>query len=434
MARKISGKILAIFLIVIFAMSSLGVVFSFMGTRVPRADLIVVYDNVTQRAAEEIAKFLRSTYNLTVRLMPADALRVKFRAYPVVLLGPNFDRNKLLRSGLAAFIVRGPDNAPMIPYEIVTQLAARLVAHGAINATPYHFLVNATLYIVEGESPAARVNTSNLARFMSSIVSFASMLFAARIGYSVAVLTPQEAAKKGIPVDALSVLPALVVKSKANLTRGTMSVVKLSNGYYTLVPSMQLQVDSLLSQVGLVAGYERSLSPPNTTGLIMYGKGNTPVKAVIYWDYLCPFSAMFAKTVLPELVKAAEEGLVTLYFADLVIHPQAFKLHSMAHCVYDRYGAKKFIEYSLEAFNAVLFGYARNTTMLSKFEDKLARKYNVTGCNAGINADDAKRLGVQGTPTVVAWSDRYNRLVYIVGVRPASLYINTLKWLAGASK
>ena len=435
MARKSSGKILAIFLIVIFAISSLSAVFSmFRGGALQRADLLIVYDSATKKTAQELAKFFENAYNLTVRLLPASDLRVKFRAYPVVLLGPGFDRRKLLVSGLAAFIVRGPRGAPMLPYELTAQLAAQLAAHASLNTTPYHFLVNATLYIVEGESPVARINKTLFPRLMPAIVSLASSVFAARVGYSVAVLTPEEAAKQGIPVDTLSVLPAFVAKSSANLTQGTMSVVPLGNGFYTLKPQVQLRIDDLLSQAGLITGYERALQPPNVTGLIRYGSTAAPVKAVIYWDYLCPFSAMFAKSTLPQLVKEADKGLVTLYFADLIIHPQAFKLHRYAHCVYQKYGAKKFIEYSLDAFNAVILGYAQNMTRLASFEEKLARKYNVTNCNANINADDAERLGVRGTPTVVIWGKKYKRLIFIVGVRPADVYIETFKWLAGASK
>ncbi|AEM38946.1 hypothetical protein Pyrfu_1078 [Pyrolobus fumarii 1A] len=390
-------------------------------------DLYIIYDDKTLNAAEALAKFFRQ-YNLTVELMPASKLNVEFRAYPVVLLAPTANTNRLQSLGILSLVVRGPEGAPMLPYDLVLQIITKLDAQGQIKGLPMHILANATIYFIEGESPAGKLNRMIFANMFTGMLPLFRALFAANISIATRILNITEAKAMGIPVENLTILPAIVAESRYNLTQGTLTVVHLSGDFYTLAPWAMRQLANILATSGVTEGVEVLETPPNTTGLITYGRPEAPVKAVVYWDFLCPFSARFANETLPSLVAAAKQGRLELFFADLIVHPNAFKLHQMGHCVYEKYGQETFVKYAREAFKAVK--YATNATLLSSFREELAKKYNVSNCDASINPDDAQRLGITGTPTVVLWSDGYKRLIILVGVKPVSIYERTVNWLA----
>ncbi len=418
----------AVFLIFAFVAPAIGWLLGSGASTARHTDLYIVYTPDTRASAEALAKYLER-FNLTVELRPASDFRVQFRAYPAVLIAPTADPKRLASLGLASMVVRGPEGAPLLAYDIVLQLVRQLEATGAINGTSIHFNANMTLYIIEGVSPAARVKSgAEAAKTLVGLIPFFEAVFAAKSPVAFSVINVTQAREKGIPVDQLKVLPAVVAESEANLTSGTLLVERLAGNYYTLVPDAMVQVDQLLSRVSVVDGYEVMEQPPNTTGLILVGNPDAPAKMVVYWDFMCPFSARFNAEVVPLLARLAERGTISLYFADLLVHPQAFKLHQLGHCVYQEYGAEKFLEYASKAFRAASIG--GNATQLNKLVEELEAEYNVTGCNAQLADGDAARLGVTGTPTVVAWSDKYPRLVFIIGVRDAKLYKELAEWLA----
>ncbi len=427
--QKILWGFIAGFLIFAFLAPAIGWLLGRNTPTANRVDLLVVYDDKTRSAAKALAEFLEGL-NLTVELRPASDFKVHFRAYPAVLVAPTADLRRLDQLGITRVLVRGPEGAPMLAYDVVLQLLQQLDARGMINGTVASYYANMTLYVIEGESPAARLAKSDkTVKTLIGLIPLFESLFAAQMPVAISILNVTQARAKGIPVDQLPVLPAVVAESDANLTQGTLMVLPLGDRYYTLNAHAAMLLAQLLAQNGVAEGYEYATEPPNTTGLIRVGEPGAPVEAVVYWDFLCPYSARFDAEIMPVLARLAENGTLTLYFADLLVHPQAFRLHQIGHCVYEKYGPEKYLEYAHEAFRAVTF--AANATKLEEYANELAEKYGVAECEAQLADGDAQRLGVTGTPTLVAWSKRYDRLVFIVGVHPAGVYTETIEWLAG---
>ncbi len=438
--HKLLWGSVAAFLIVAFV---LPVVSNLVAPRTPPADLLVVYTSDTKRAAQVLADYLERNLTFRVKLVPASALKVEFRAYPVVVVENPLafrERGHQQLVQLVRLVQSGEQRVPILAYDAVLGLLYTL-AHRYNLTKPFSIQPSATanLYVVTGGDPATKP-AATIANVLTRLLPSLESIFAAKIPIGFTVLNVSEAHAHGIPVDRLNLLPAIVVKSKANLTSGTISVVSLGNGYYTLAEPLLRQLVAYLQGSGVIKGYMVRAQPPDTNGLIRIG-GEAPVKMVVYWDFLCPFSARFANTTFPLLVRYAERGLATLYLADLLIHPEAFRLHKLAHCVYEKYGVKKLLEYIRDAFHAITvveeaLRKNKNADINKVIEDyvkKLMEKYGISSCNATPVDGGAKLLGISGTPTVVMWGGRIPAgwLVVITGAQPPMVYVEELQWAAG---
>ena len=433
--RKLAWGALAILLIVAFVAPVLSYL---VGGRnpAPPADLLIVYDEKSEGAAKLLKQWLETSLkNVKVEMVPASDFKVEFRAYPtVIVMNPRAAANAGLMRLVRIYQV-GDRSVPILAYDAVLNLAYMLSMQHGGNATP-SYRYNASLYIIDGWGPGASLQVK-AAQVIPAIIPLLEALFAAKLPTSFVELNYTQAKKIGIPVDELQVLPAFVVKSSYNLTNGMAFVESLGNGYYTLSPSVIRQLDDQMIQLGFIRAYEVRALPPDTTTMIQLGNSTAKVKVAVYWDFLCPYSRKFERESFPTLLRYAKEGLVTLYLADLLIHPDAYKLHELAHCIYEKYGEEKLLSYIPKAFAAIDVVAGKNGNMtLDQYVERLAREFNVTDCNYTLPTpmeNGAEELGIRGTPTVVVWGGRLPEgwVAVIVGAQPPITYQEYIDWALG---
>ncbi len=432
--KKILWGMLAILLIVAFVVPVLAYLIGGR-TPAPPADLIIVYDDKSKGAAQLLADWLQKTYkSLTVKLMPASQFKVEFRAYPTVLVMNPAKVAKTSLFQLVRVYQVGDKRVPILAYDAILDFAYILSMQKGGNAT-ISLRYNASLYVIDGFGPGAGFQAV-AAKVMPTLIPLLDALFAANLPVAFVELNYTQALKQGIPVDKLQVLPAFVVKSKYNLTDGTAFVTYLGNGYYTLSPGVMKQLVEQMVQAGFIRVYEIRASPPSTASMMLIGNRSAPVKVAVYWDFLCPFSKRFEEESFPVLLRYAKEGRIALYLADYLIHPEAYRLHQLAHCIYEKYGVEKLLEYIPKAFAAVNIEFGKMNMTLDEYVDKLAKEFNVTSCNYTLPtpmANGAQELGVRGTPTVAVWGGRLPRgwVALIVGAQPPIVYREFIDWALG---
>ena len=432
--KKLLWSIFAILLIVAFIAPVLAYL---VGGRTPAppADILIVYDDKSKEAAQLLEKWITSNYKgLSVELVPASKFKVEFRAYPTVLvMNPQAVAKTQLAQFLRVYHVGGR-SVPILAYDAMLRLVNLLSLHSGGNAT-ISLRYSASLYIIDGYGPGASLQVVT-AQVVPALLPLLEALFAAKLPVAFVELNYTQAKKMGIPVDQLQVLPAFVVKSDYNLTDGTAFVTYLGNGYYTLVPSVMRQLDEQMMQVGFIRVYELRVTPPSTAPMMLIGNATAPVKVAVYWDFLCPYSKKFEEESLPVLLRYAKEGKIALYIADYLIHPEAYRLHQLAHCIYQKYGAEKLLEYIPKAFAAINILTGKYNMTLDEYVERLAKEFNVTHCDYTLPtpmANGAEELGVRGTPTVVVWGGRLqgNWVAVIVGAQPPIVYREFIDWALG---
>ena len=432
--KKLMWSIFAILLIIAFVAPVLAYLIG-GETPAPPADLLIVYDDKSKAAAQLLEEWITSNYKgLRVKLVPASQFKVEFRAYPTVLvMNPQAVAKTPLFQFLRVYHV-GDKSVPILAYDAMLDLANILSLRSGGNAT-ISLRYNASLYIIDGYGPGAGLQVVT-AQVVPALLPLLEALFAAKLPVAFVELNYTQARKMGIPVDQLQVLPAFVVKSDYNLTDGTVFVTYLGNGYYTLAPSVMRQLDEQMVQAGFIRVYELRVTPPNTATMMLVGNASAPVKVAVYWDFLCPYSKKFEEESFPILLRYAKEGKVALYIADYLIHPEAYKLHQLAHCIYQKYGAEKLLEYIPKAFAAIDILMGKSNMTLDEYANMLAKEFNVTHCDYSLPTpmvNGAQELGVRGTPTVAVWGGRLpsNWVALIVGAQPPIVYREFIDWALG---
>ncbi len=132
----------------------------------------------------------------------------------------------------------------------------------------------------------------------------------------------------------------------------------------------------------------------------VYGQDNAPLHVQIFLDYECPFSQLYVRTVLPELLKRED---VRLEFHDFPLpnHPNAYQAAQAGRCAAQQGG---YIEFLL-----ALAGYqtpdskaiTEATQAAGLNVEELLQCIPTEESSGKIDFNAGQQAGVDGTPTTV---------------------------------
>jgi protein-disulfide isomerase len=181
---------------------------------------------------------------------------------------------------------------------------------------------------------------------------------------------------------------------------------------------------------------------PNVTGHPRLGSGR--VHVAIFEDLACPVCAAFYGSVMPALVKLAENNTITLHFMDLIVHrvDNVTKAHEILLCLYRKTGnGTLYCHLVSEAYRVLRLyserGGAGYTSWLGEFAANITRRYDITlsGCPNAIrdvekSTMEAVHIGVLGTPGFVFWKDGFKYGIVVQGYHGIDFIREIIDWLA----
>lgn len=376
----------------------------------------IVYGPGQEKLAEWLDTLLRNEpilANASFCRIPVDSLGVKLRVLPAVLVRvANTSSEPLNRILDYNTSIQG---FHPVKYNIIT-VFTQLRAPADLPKPVYN--VNASLIVVQGLIPEARINTSRLGD--ERILDMFSAFYAARI-VEVREIEYTEAEKLGLSG---IVRPTVVAYSSEDLANSTESIVRITGDYYGLEEGL---ARSLLSSLGLVEVFEVPNGVVNVAGHPSIGHG--PVHIAVFEDFACPYCAKFYREVLPEIMGMVEAGRVTLHFMDLIVHGWVERLHALLYCYYNKTGnASAYLEYARKI-------YAIFETEGSKGLEGVVKELEPYSCDYGLQAviessKEALAKGLTGTPSFVLWREGSSVAYYVTGYRDARFFTRIIEDLS----
>ena len=219
-------------------------------------------------------------------------------------------------------------------------------------------------------------------------------------------------------------------------------------------PLTKEQGDAILNELRAIRGLlERPAAPPVPTampenntpvkvdvkGAYSVGRADAPVTVVAFIDYQCPFCKRFDAQTYPELKKRfIDTGKVRFVVKDLPLemHPYAQKASEASYCAADqgKYWPmrEKLIANTEKLDSAALAVYAHEIGIKAEaFKNCLGSgKHAATVKHT---ADQARELGISGTPTFVIAKGGGDSVtgVKLVGAMPFAQFEQKINALLG---
>jgi protein-disulfide isomerase len=379
--------------------------------------LAIVYAEGQEALADYLAEsFLQNLApyipNLTICKVPDKGMSMGLRVYPSI-----FVKGGALPPDLMSFVLddREVNGFKLLSYEVGSFIIMR-IASGKPDLPKPIYTVSGTAVVVQGKLPPARVDPEILRSDM--IRSFISAVFAANISEVKVVDEPPE----GIHVVGY---PFLYVESSYNLNDGAVTIDRIGDNKYIAGP---LNFADYLTMMGFIDAYEidanQSLIPDKHPAL-----GSGSIHVIVYEDYACPYCAMLYRDTMPMLVELASQGRITLHLADFIVHddPSVWEAHTMALCKYLSTGdPREYYDLTSEIYRKVdeIYSKAGDPVQvfneLEKVASSLREELGSSDCTEAEElVHRSHEIGVRnafpGTPTIVIWSEGYDRALVIVG-------------------
>lgn len=396
--------------------------------------LAVVYGPGQERLAEQLVKLLRSQLasdlprDTRYCSVSADTLQTKLRVLPAILVRADNVSERLTKIIDYSTSIEG---FHPVRYDVVSVFAYQVAINTALPTPTYN--VEATLVVVQGSIPEARVDVEKL-KENKRVMDMLAALFAAKIT-DVKEVSAEEAEAMGINLD---VRPMVVAYSREDLTQGTESIVRLTSNYYGLESAdLRKTILYVFTSQGLTRAFETINGVINVSGYPSVGSG--PVHIVVFEDFACPYCARFYREVMPEINKMVSDGKVTLHVMDLVVHKEVEKLHILLYCYYNKTGnGEAYLEYAKRVhtwFEKLMSEYQQtgNASLLTsgfeelakQLEQELGVKYNECEWVKQVvekSTQEALSRGLTGTPSFVVWREDNSIAYYVIGFRDASFF------------
>lgn len=158
----------------------------------------------------------------------------------------------------------------------------------------------------------------------------------------------------------------------------------------------------------------RFISKNQNVKLLNVGKGNlpplgtttAPITIIEFGDFLCPFCSRAVTDLYPRLKNLINEGKISIYFRDFVVHPEATPIHNAARCANEQ---GKYWEFNEEIFRKFMNGEVttKKEIWLNLVKDLKLDLQSFEKCveenryfsDIQKDTEEGYNLGVRGTPT-----------------------------------
>jgi hypothetical protein len=392
--------------------------------RCAEPSLVYVYATDAQRkAADEITSTLKmmlqqggvNIINLPVCAVPASSFERRFQVYPALLIRGNVTvPSKYVSSTFGEYKELYPLLSAMIAYYSGVQVS-------------YGYSGEALL--VAGTAPL-----TDLSQEPSNLREILSQVFLVNV-------TKVEKVSPGALPFKLEVLPAVLVRSDYNLSRGAPYIVSPGSGFYTVREDLHR---SILQSFGVFA-YELRRSPPQLLeeGVSMGSEGAPTL--YILEDYHCPYCAKFYEANANLLLELVKQGKLRVVFVDLVVHPEVAPIHAFTWCLHNTTG-NAYLYFNVSRSLYDLFSKGTSTSL----DDAVKAALSLASPDV-VNASKAcmprrqgtlqelssslRSLGFTGTPTFVFWNSATGKGLVVEGCLDLNVCIKeedftrVLEWL-----
>uniref|UniRef100_A0A7C4FEH2 Thioredoxin-like fold domain-containing protein n=1 Tax=Thermofilum pendens TaxID=2269 RepID=A0A7C4FEH2_THEPE len=394
------------------------------GAECAAPSLVYVYATDAQRnAADEITSTLKvmlqqrgvNIVNLPVCVVPASSFEKKFQVYPALLLRGNV-------TVPSDYISYTFDD-----YKELHPLLSAIIAYYSGVQVSYGYSGEA--FLVTGTAPLATIpqEPPNLREILSQV-------------FLINVTKVEKIAPEALPFK-LDTLPAVIVRSSYNLSRGAPYIIPLGDGFYTIREELR---GNLLQSLGVFA-YEIRRSPPSILEEgVSLGAAGAPTLYILE-DYHCPFCAKFYQANAGLLLELVGQGRLRVVFVDLVVHPEVASTHAFTWCLYNETrNAYLYFNVSHGLYELFLKGTRTSLEDAVSIASNLASSEVINSSKACVPLRESSlqvlsksliSLGFTGTPTFVFWNPATGKGLVVEGcldwgvcIRKEDL-VNVLDWL-----
>lgn len=390
--------------------------------------VVYVYATDAQRkAADEITSTLKmmlqrsgvNIVNLPVCVVPASNFEKRFQVYPALLIRGNVT------------VPSDYVSSTFGEYKELYPLLSAIIAYYSGVQVSYGYSGEALL-------AASTAPLTDLPQNFSYLREILSQVFLVNVT-RVERVTPEV-----LPVE-LDTLPAVLVRSDYNLSRGAPYIIPLQHGLYTIPEKLRR---NMLQNLGVFA-YEIRRSPPSILEEgVSLGVTGAPT-LYIAEDYHCPYCAKFYVANAGLLLELVKQGKLRVVFVDLVVHPEVVPMHAFTWCLYNETrSAYLYFNVSLRLYELFLSNVHTSLDDAVRIASDFTSTEIVDSSKACIPlregllpglSSSLTSLGFTGTPTFVFWNPVTGRGLVVEGCLDWNVCIKeedlvkVLNWLSPES-
>ncbi len=150
------------------------------------------------------------------------------------------------------------------------------------------------------------------------------------------------------------------------------------------------------------------------------GKGNPPLRIVVYEDMNCPYCArLFSNTIPLVILKYVEKGKALITFKLITVHEESREIHEVLTCYHMVKGnSTGYYRTLLKLYRLVIEGKSPSLDDFKKFTG-IDPKTLTKDCNASLilnkDLEEARSYGIIGTPAMVLWNKDLGLGLLIIG-------------------
>ncbi len=330
------------------------------------------------------------------------------RAYPALAIKAE-NVSKELRNYLGEEI---GGNIYVIKYPIVVDLATRY-------NVPVQYTYKAKAIIVQGETTYSRLDNQTLADKLKDLLSLIAVANVTSIKLENYTNYPD-----------IEAYPAVLYSSSNNISEQLPYLI-FYRGKYLVDPKYALPLAGLISHTLGIQVYAEIHGSKPAVGVTI-GEINAPISLIVFVDLACPYCAKLVNETLPKLDSLVNEGELSVSYA-YSPSPHMMRVHALLQCYVnvtkDEKGYVKLVrelaakllkerktvdEIELRKLMKNIYGSQLNFTEL----DMCVNTTGISSVNKVVN--EASKLGMTATPTIIVWNNKVNVGLIIEGYLPAN--------------